>query len=121
MTALAEVSDGLWPAEDVEARLDEVSRDVRRSMLAEIPDGVPHAWLYRVARDYPSRTGKAIRPALCLAACGAFGGDDASVRPIAVAIELLHNAFSCTTTSSTAASSVAVARRCEPATGSRSH
>ncbi|HEY3831387.1 MAG TPA: polyprenyl synthetase family protein [Acidimicrobiia bacterium] len=93
MTALAEVGDGLWPAAAVEARLDEVGRDVRRAMLAEIPDGVPHAWLYRVARDYPSRVGKAIRPALCLAACAAFGGDDSSVAPIAVAIELLHNAF----------------------------
>jgi geranylgeranyl diphosphate synthase type II len=62
-------------------------------MLDAIPDGHPHAWLYRVAREYPSRTGKAIRPALCLAACTAFGGDEAAVRAIAVAMELLHNAF----------------------------
>jgi geranylgeranyl diphosphate synthase type II len=62
-------------------------------MLDAIPDGHPHTWLYRVAREYPSRTGKAIRPALCLAACTAFGGDEAAVRAIAVAIELLHNAF----------------------------
>jgi geranylgeranyl diphosphate synthase type II len=93
MTTLAGVSDDLWPAAAVEAKLVEVGRDIRRGMLDEIPDGVPHAWLYRVARDYPSRGGKAIRPALCLAACAAFGGDESAVRPFAVAIELLHNAF----------------------------
>jgi geranylgeranyl diphosphate synthase, type II len=93
VTTTADVSDNVWPAADVEMHLDEVSRDVRRAMLDEIPDGVPHAWLYRLARDYPSRVGKAIRPALCLSACAAFGGDEASVRQVAVAIELLHNAF----------------------------
>ena len=93
MTATADLGGSTWPAAAVEAHLDEVSRDVRRAMLDEIPDGAPHAWLYRVARDYPSRVGKAIRPALCLSACAAFGGDEASVRQVAVAIELLHNAF----------------------------
>ncbi len=93
MTVLAALDDSVWPASAVEARLAAVGKDIRRLMLDEIPDGAPHAWLYRVARDYPSRTGKAIRPALCLAACAAFGGDDALVRPIAAAIELLHNAF----------------------------
>ena len=75
MTATTGVEHDVWPAAAVEARLAEVGKDIRRVMLDEIPDGVPHAWLYRVARDYPSRTGKAIRPALCLAACAAFGGD----------------------------------------------
>jgi geranylgeranyl diphosphate synthase type II len=77
----------------VEAYAREVSRLVRRGMLDAIPDGEPHRWLYRVARDYPSRPGKAIRPALCVATCRAFGGRDADVLPFAVAIELLHNAF----------------------------
>ena len=62
-------------------------------MLAEIPDAEPHQWLYRVAREYPSRIGKAVRPALCLSACAAFGGDENDALPVAVAIELLHNAF----------------------------
>ncbi len=83
----------VWPAQAVDAHLAAVGRDIRRAMLDEIPDGVPHAWLYRVAREYPSRPGKAIRPALCLAACDAYGGDDAIAQPVAVAIELLHNAF----------------------------
>jgi geranylgeranyl diphosphate synthase, type II len=77
----------------VEAYSEDVSRLVRRSMLDAIPDGEPHRWLYRVARAYPSRPGKAIRPALCVATSRAFGGSDGDILPVAVAIELLHNAF----------------------------
>jgi geranylgeranyl diphosphate synthase type II len=80
-------------AELVEAYSEGVSHLVRRSMLDAIPDGEPHRWLYRVARVYPSRPGKALRPALSVATCRAFGGRDAEILPIAVAIELLHNAF----------------------------
>ena len=77
----------------MQAYSDDISRLVRRAMLDAIPDGEPHRWLYRVARDYPSRPGKALRPALCVATSRAFGGSDADVVPVAVAIELLHNAF----------------------------
>jgi geranylgeranyl diphosphate synthase type II len=77
----------------VESYCEDVSRLVRRSMLDTIPDGEPHRWLYRVARAYPSLPGKAIRPALCVATNRAFGGRDADILPVAVAIELLHNAF----------------------------
>jgi geranylgeranyl diphosphate synthase type II len=80
-------------AELVEEYSDEVSRLVRRTMLDTIPDGEPHRWLYRVARVYPSRPGKALRPALCVATSRAFGGRDDDILPVAVAIELLHNAF----------------------------
>ncbi len=62
-------------------------------MLAYIPDSEPHQWLYKLVREYPRRTGKAIRPALCLSSCRAFGGDDEPIFPVAVVIELLHNAF----------------------------
>ena len=77
----------------VENYCEDVGRLVRRSMLDVIPDGEPHRWLYRVARAYPSRPGKGIRPALCVATSRAFGGDDGDALPVAVAIELLHNAF----------------------------
>jgi geranylgeranyl diphosphate synthase type II len=77
----------------VEATLRDVERRVRRAMLDLIPDGEPHQWLYRLAREYPKRPSKALRPALCLATCRAFGGDDADSFPVAVAIEMLHNAF----------------------------
>lgn len=90
MTALDETALG---APDVESTLLAVGRQVRRAMLDEIPDGEPGRWLYELARVYPSRAGKALRPALCLATCRAFGGNDADALPVAVAIELLHNAF----------------------------
>lgn len=77
----------------VDRVLGEVGRLVRRAMLDAIPDGEPHAWLYRLARSYPSREGKALRPSLCLSTCRAFGGSDADALPVAVAIEMLHNAF----------------------------
>jgi geranylgeranyl diphosphate synthase type II len=80
-------------ADMVEAYADDVSRLVRRHMLDAIPDGEPHRWLYRVARVYPSRPGKALRPALCVATSRAFGGNDGQILPVAAAIELLHNAF----------------------------
>jgi geranylgeranyl diphosphate synthase type II len=80
-------------AVDVAATLRDVERRVRRSIMDSIPDAEPHDWLYRLVRSYPRRPSKAIRPALCLAACRAFGGTDADSFPVAVAIEMLHNAF----------------------------
>jgi geranylgeranyl diphosphate synthase type II len=79
--------------DDVERVLREAGRGVRRAMLDAIPDGEPHEWLYRLVRSYPSRAGKALRPALCLATCRAFGGRDGDAVPVAVSIEMLHNAF----------------------------
>ena len=83
----------LGDAATVDERLRSVGRDMRRAMLAALPDAEPHDWLYRLVRSYPSRPGKAIRPALCLATCRAFGGRDEDARGAAVAIEMLHNAF----------------------------
>ena len=77
----------------VDGHLRSVGREMRRAMLAAVPDAEPHDWLYRLVRSYPSRPGKAIRPALCLATCRAFGGHDEDARGAAVAIEMLHNAF----------------------------
>lgn len=78
---------------DVEAVLRDTARTVRRRMLDSVPDAEPHDWLWRLVRDYPSRPGKGLRPALCLAATRAFGGDERAAWPVAVSIELLHNAF----------------------------
>jgi geranylgeranyl diphosphate synthase type II len=77
----------------VSETLADVGRRVRRAMLDAIPDSEPHRWLYRLVRAYPSRPSKALRPALCLAACRAFGGAYEDIFPIAVAIEMFHNAF----------------------------
>jgi geranylgeranyl diphosphate synthase type II len=78
---------------EVEGRLRQVAKVVRRSILDAMPDGEPHRWLYGPMREYPSRPGKALRPALCLSAARAFGAKSDDVMGIAVAIELLHNAF----------------------------
>src|ERR1700733_11521446 len=77
----------------VDERLREVAKQVRRSMLDAMPDGEPSQWLYAPMREYPSRPGKALRPALCLSAGRAFGADPNELLGLAVAIELLHNAF----------------------------
>jgi len=77
----------------VEERLREVGRVVRNSMLDALPDGEPVRWLYGPMREYPSRPGKALRPALCMSAGRAFGGNPDDLLGVAVAIELLHNAF----------------------------
>jgi len=77
----------------VEDRLRDVGRQVRRAMLDAMPDGEPVQWLYGPMREYPARPGKALRAALCLSSGRAFGADSAALLGIAVAIELLHNAF----------------------------
>jgi geranylgeranyl diphosphate synthase type II len=90
MTSTADRSELI---SEVEGRLREVGRVVRRSMLDAMPDGEPVQWLYGPMREYPSRPGKALRPALCLSAGRAFGAKPDDLLGIAVAIELLHNAF----------------------------
>ena len=90
MTSTADQSELISTVED---RLRQVGKVVRRSMLDAMPDGEPHQWLYAPMREYPSRPGKALRPALSLSAGRAFGADPNDLLGIAVAIELMHNAF----------------------------
>jgi len=63
------------------------------SLLSAVPQREPQQHLYAPVSSYLSRTGKSIRPALCLATCRAFGGDVDDALPSATAIEMLHNAF----------------------------
>jgi geranylgeranyl diphosphate synthase type II len=63
-----------------------------RALFAGMPSTSP-AHLYELLRDYPSRRGKGLRAALCLASCSAFGGDVRQALNSAAAIELFHNAF----------------------------
>ncbi len=90
---MTELADRAALVTGVEDRLREVGRAVRRTMLDAMPDGEPVQWLYGPMREYPSRPGKALRPALCLSAGRAFGASSEELLGIAVAIELLHNAF----------------------------
>ncbi|MBV8071613.1 MAG: polyprenyl synthetase family protein [Acidobacteriaceae bacterium] len=56
-----------------------------------VPDG--HPYLYGIVRETLSRAGKGLRPALCLATCGAFGGELDDAVYSAAALEMLHNGF----------------------------
>lgn len=77
----------------VERTLEEAASQTATTLEEHLSDREPRHWLWDLAADYPARGGKAIRPALCLAACRAFGGDTADALPSAAAIEMLHNAF----------------------------
>jgi geranylgeranyl diphosphate synthase, type II len=55
--------------------------------------GEPSPYLYDLVREYPSRAGKGVRPALLLATCQAFGRPSDEALGAAVALEMLHNAF----------------------------
>jgi geranylgeranyl diphosphate synthase type II len=80
-------------AELVEATLAADGGRTREALLDQLHRNGLHGELFELVADYPLRPGKGIRPALCLATCRAYGGDDEDALPAAVAIELLHNAF----------------------------
>ena len=84
MSATREADPGL-----VERTLDADGRRTREALLDYLPAG----GFYDIVAEYPSRPGKGIRPALCLASCRAYGGHTEHALGAAVAIELLHNAF----------------------------
>ena len=78
-------------------------RSVRRSMLDAMPDGEPVQWLYGPMREYPSRPGKALRPALCLSAGRAFGAEPMTCSASRWQSSCCTTPFSSTMTSPTAA------------------
>ncbi|HZA75358.1 MAG TPA: polyprenyl synthetase family protein [Acidimicrobiales bacterium] len=82
-TDLAEVEATL-------ARYGELTRGAMQEFLAD-EDEAPY--LTELLADYPGRGGKALRPALVLATCQAYGGSLREAMGPAVAIEMLHNAF----------------------------
>ncbi len=90
MTSTADRADLIAAVED---RLRDVARIVRRSMLDAMPDGEPAQWLYGPMREYPSRPGKALRPACACRRDARSAEAPTILLGIAVAIELLHNAF----------------------------
>jgi geranylgeranyl diphosphate synthase type II len=80
-------------ADALEAQLESVGERVRGAVRAEVVGLVASEELRARMLEYPGRGGKALRPALLLAACAAFDGDDRRALPAAVAIELMHTAF----------------------------
>lgn len=79
-------------AEFYEAMLAEYSATADTALHEAIPRSGP-PYLYDLVSIYPSRASKGLRPALCLAACGALGGNERRALQSAVAIELFHNGF----------------------------
>ena len=62
--------------------------------LAEvIPSREPQRHLYGLVRDFVERSGKGLRPALCIATARALGGRDEDALPAAAGLEMLHNGF----------------------------
>ncbi len=75
------------------SRLLERYRDLTLATLLEgLPARSP-SYLYELIPVYPSRPGKGLRAALCLATCQALGGRLDRALNAAVAVELFHNAF----------------------------
>jgi geranylgeranyl diphosphate synthase type II len=73
--------------------LDDYDRMARKAALSYLRVSGVSSYLGVPAADYLQRSGKGLRPALCLATCTAFGGDVEDALPSAAAIELFHTAF----------------------------
>ena len=73
--------------------LDAYSAAVRDAMATYVAGVEPSRFLYEPIRASTLGPGKCLRPALCIAACEAFGGSQADAMASAVAVELLHAAF----------------------------
>ena len=91
MTATATTDRG--PVSAVDDVLEGYAAVVRAEMERWLPAAGDEGELWSMVRDYPSRPGKGIRPALLIATCEAFGGRSSDAIAPAVALELLHNAF----------------------------
>lgn len=80
-------------AGDFDAYLSEVRDIVLEEITRMMPRGRHAGRLYDLMLEYPLRHGKSLRPALCLAACRAFGGTLSDGIRTAAVLELYHNAF----------------------------
>jgi geranylgeranyl pyrophosphate synthase/uncharacterized protein with NAD-binding domain and iron-sulfur cluster len=69
-----------------------------REMIADtltevVPTWEPQRHLYSLVNDFVGRSGKGLRPALCIATARALGGREEDAFPAAAGLEMLHNAF----------------------------
>jgi geranylgeranyl diphosphate synthase type II len=79
--------------ETVEATLAGYARMTRDAMDPYLRGTEPSSYLYQLVGEYPRRGGKGLRPALLLSTCLAHGGSIHDGLDVAVAVEMLHNAF----------------------------
>ena len=63
------------------------------TLAAGVPAREPQRHLYGLVKDFVDRSGKGLRPALCIATARALGGRAEDALPAAAGIEMLHNAF----------------------------
>ncbi len=80
-------------SESVNLFLDKYKALTQDTLLKYFPQKEPREYLYDLIPSYPERSGKGLRPSLCIATCRAFGGSTESVLRSAAALELFHNAF----------------------------
>lgn len=85
---MTEAAGGLF-----DETLEAYGRAARERLTAYLEGRQPERYLYAAVRTFILGPGKSLRPALCMAACEAFGGTTSAALPSAVAVELLHAAF----------------------------
>ncbi|GAA1183301.1 polyprenyl synthetase family protein [Ornithinimicrobium humiphilum] len=78
---------------DPTPRLAAYGETARRAAADYLARTDASPYLLEPAGDYLARSGKGLRPALCLATSEAFGGSSTAALPSAAAIELLHTAM----------------------------
>ena len=73
--------------------LKEYGAITQAELVKYLPDREPKRYLYDILADYPQRSGKMMRPSLCIATARAFGASLEDALATAVSIELFHNAL----------------------------
>ncbi len=63
------------------------------TLASGVPTWEPQRHMYALARDFLDRSGKGLRPALCIATARALGSRTEDALSSAAGIEMLHNAF----------------------------
>ena len=63
------------------------------TLASGVPSWEPQRHLYALVKDFIDRSGKGLRPALCIATARALGGRGEDAFPASAGLEMLHNAF----------------------------
>ncbi|HME86168.1 MAG TPA: FAD-dependent oxidoreductase [Roseiarcus sp.] len=90
--AMTDPADVAGPAGFLE-RLGWYSDMIGDTLDAGVPSCEPRRHLYGLVKDFIGRSGKGLRPALCIATARALGGRAEDAYPAAAGLEMLHNAF----------------------------
>ena len=90
--AVPHISDVAGPADFLE-RLTWYRNMLSDALTQGIPNWEPQRHLYGLVKDFMDRSGKGLRPALCIATARALGGRAEDVSHAAAGLEMLHNAF----------------------------